>query len=152
MHDSPAPLNLPESDLLITESAGARVVFDPVRKKYVRLTPEEWVRQNLLQYLVRTCGYPSSLIAVEMSFRYQRMARRADIVVHDRSGKPFLMAECKSPSVEISQDIFDQVSRYNRVVHARYLAVSNGRRHFCWEVDEVSGTLRFLDALPPLQN
>lgn len=142
-------LNLPARDLQVRSDGGTRSVFDPIRSKYVRLTPEEWVRQHFLGYLVSDCGYPSALIAVEMGFKYQEMMRRADIVVHDRRGSPFLMAECKAPEVPIKQTTFDQVSRYNRVVGASFLAVTNGMEHFCWSVDRASGRYEFLDGIPP---
>ncbi|MEX1054852.1 MAG: type I restriction enzyme HsdR N-terminal domain-containing protein [Rhodothermales bacterium] len=124
------------------------MIFDSFRQKYVRLTPEEWIRQHFLEYLVRVCRYPASLIAVEMAFQYQEMRRRADIVVHDRIGRPFLMAECKAQDVQIVQSTFDQVSRYNRVVGARYLTVTNGVSHYCWQVDTDTGSYRFLDGIP----
>ncbi len=140
-----AVLNLPAYELRI--KAG-EAVFDPIRSKYVRLTPEEWVRQHFLQYLIRDCGYPASLIAVEMGFAYQRMPRRADIVVHDRRGAPFLLAECKAPDVDIRQATFEQVSRYNHVVDARYLAATNGIVHYCWQIDRSSGRYEFLNGVP----
>lgn len=146
-----AGLNLPQYDFEIRRDGDKRVIFDPIRRKFVRLTPEEWVRQHFLQYLVRACGYPSSLIAVEMGFRFQHMPRRADIVVHDRSGSPYLMVECKSPGAGVGQSSFDQISRYNRVVGARYLAVTNGMAHYCWRIDRETGTYDFLDGIPDFQ-
>lgn len=125
------------------------MILDPVRRKYVRLTPEEWVRQHFVQYLIREHDVPRSLVAIEMGFTYQGMARRADVVVHDRRGQPLLMVECKSPDVAIGQEVFDQVARYNRVVQARYLVVTNGRVHYCCLVDREQHTYRFLDELPP---
>lgn len=152
MCDNLAGLDLPTCELLIRTDDGKRSVYDPIRRKYVRLTPEEWVRQHFLQYLIQDCGYPASLIAVEMGFRYQRMPRRADIVVHDRKGRPFLMAECKAPDVGIGQSTFDQVSRYNRVVEARFLAVTNGLVHYCWQIDRSSGAYEFLTGVPTYQS
>lgn len=146
-----AGLNLPEYEFEIRGEGDKRVIFDPIRRRYVRLNPEEWVRQHFLQYLTRDCGYPSYLIAVEMAFRFQRMPRRADIVVHDRRGSPFLMVECKAPGVRIAQASFDQVSRYNRVVGARYLAVTNGREHYCWRIDRDRGAYEFLDGIPDFE-
>lgn len=146
--DQLTSLNLPDYDVRIRSEAGKRFVYDPLRRKYVRLTPEEWVRQHFLQYLMRDCGYPGSLIAVEMGFAYQNMPRRADIVVHDRQGAPFLMAECKAPDVGIEQSTFDQVARYNVVVNARFLAVTNGMHHYCWRTDRATGTHEFLNGVP----
>lgn len=149
--DELASLNLPAYELLVRSEEGRHTVFDPIRRKYVRLSPEEWVRQHFLQYLIQDCGYPSSLIVVEMGFQFQNMPRRADIVVHDRQGTSFLMAECKAPDVGITQSTFDQVSRYNRVVAARFLAVTNGLLHYCWRIDRSTGTYEFLKGVPPFQ-
>lgn len=141
------PLNLPHFEPKIRVVGKRRDIFDPIRRRFVRLTPEEWVRQHFLQYLVGSCGYPAALMAVEKGFLDQEMARRADVVAHDRTGRPFLMVECKAPGIPISQSTFDQVSRYNRVVKARYLAVTNGLDHFCWVIEEAG--YRFLDGPPP---
>lgn len=140
-------LNLPRFEPEIRVAGTKRDIFDPVRRRFVRLTPEEWVRQNFMQYLSRTCGYPASLMAVEKGFEFQQMAWRADVVVHDRRGRPFLMVECKAPNVRISQATFDQVSRYNRVVKARFLIATNGLKHYCWSIEGT--TYRFLDGPPP---
>lgn len=124
------------------------MIYDALRGRYVRLTPEEWVRQHFIRHLVQDLGYPRALIAVEMAFTYQRMPRRADIVVHDRQGRPLLMVECKAPGVTIGQQTFDQVARYNRVVQAKYLVVTNGHVHYACVLDPARNTYRFLDALP----
>lgn len=140
-------LNLPSFQPKIRITDGRSDIFDPIRRQFVRLTPEEWVRQSFLQYLTTFCGYPGALTAIEKGFEFQQMARRADIVVHDRRGKSFLMVECKAPGVPISQSTFDQVSRYNRVIQARYLIVTNGLNHYCWTIE--NGGYRFLDGPPP---
>lgn len=141
-------LNLPAFEPTIRADGIHQVIYDPIRSKYVRLTPEEWVRQHFLQYLIRYRRYPAPLIAVEMGFQYQQMPRRADIVVHNRLGGPFLMVECKAPGVPVVQTTFDQVSRYNRVVDARYLAVTNGLSHYCWRIDRKTGSYEFLSGVP----
>ena len=141
-------LNLPAYDASIREVEGKAMIYDPVRRKYVRLTPEEWVRQHFLHYLVQELAVPKALIAVEMAFRYQGMARRADLVVHDRKGHPVLMVECKAPEVEIAQPVFDQVARYNKVVKARYLVVTNGLLHIAAVIDPAQRSYVFLEALP----
>ncbi|NBC18618.1 MAG: restriction endonuclease subunit R [Bacteroidetes bacterium] len=125
------------------------MIFDPIRRKYVRLTPEEWVRQHFVQYLVQDLGTPPALVAIEGGFTYQGMTRRADVVVHDRRGQPLLLVECKAPSVEVRQATFDQVARYNKVVRARYLVVTNGQVHYACLLDREQHTYRFLDDLPP---
>lgn len=141
-------LNLPAHPIAVRVLEGEQVVYDPIRRKFVRLTPEEWVRQHFLQYLIRDCAYSAALMAVEMGFRYQEMQRRADIVAHDRKGRPFLVVECKAPGVPIAQSTFDQVSGYNRVVGARYCAVTNGLAHYCWRVDRETGRYEFLSGIP----
>lgn len=141
-------LNLPAYDFTIRQIDGKAMIFDPVRQKYVRLTPEEWVRQHFVQYLVQEQGVPQALVAVETGFVYQGMQRRADVVVYDRQGRPLMMVECKAPEVEVGQDVFDQVARYNKVVQARYLVVTNGLVHYCCALDRARHTYRFLEALP----
>ena len=144
-------LNLPAYEFHQRHVGETRMIFDPLRKKYVKLTPEEWVRQHFVQFLIQERGVPKALIASEMAFTYQGMARRADVVVHDRRGKPLLMVECKAPEVEITQAAFDQVARYNKVVQARYLVVTNGIDHYCCALDHEAHAYRFLDDLPPYE-
>lgn len=141
-------LNFPEYSFNLQRVAETPMIFDPIRRRYVRLTPEEWVRQHFIQFLIRERGYPGSLIAIEKAFTYQGMPRRADIVVHDRSGKPVLIAECKAPEITITQDSFDQIARYNAVLKARYLVVTNGLTHYCCLIDREEQTYHFLDDLP----
>jgi len=142
------PLNLPAYPFQIQAIEGRQMIFDAIRQKYVRLTPEEWVRQHFVQYLVQEQGVPSSLIAIEKAFLFQNMTRRADIVVHDRQGQAVLMVECKAPEIDIQQAAFDQVARYNKVIEAAYLVVTNGRHHYCAALDAEAHTYRFLDSLP----
>jgi hypothetical protein len=141
-------LNLPAYDLRVTEQKGKRVVYDPTRQTYVTLTPEEWVRQHFLQYLIQELDVPMGLVATEASFQFEGQTWRADIVAHDRQGNPLLLVECKAPSVSIGQDAFDQGARYNLVLDARYLVVTNGRAHYACRVDLNAGTYAFLDDLP----
>lgn len=114
----------------------------------MRLVPEEWVRVHFLHFLVQDLGYSPALIAVEMHFEYQGMSRRADLVAYDRTGVPALMVECKAPQVRIGPATFEQVAKYNRVVGARYLAVTNGLRHYCWRSDHPG---EFMDRIPPFE-
>lgn len=132
----------------IREVEGKRNILDPVRRKYVRLTPEEWVRQNLVQYLIVDLGYPRGLTSIEKGIDLHGKPFRADVIVHDRHGQAVLMAECKEPSVRISQDTFDQIAVYNRVVQARCLLVSNGLDHYCYAIDRGKEEYRFLDRVP----
>jgi hypothetical protein len=141
-------LNLPAYDLRVTEQNGTRVVYDPARQTYVKLTPEEWVRQHFLQYLIQDLDVPAGLVATEASFQFEGQTWRADIVAHDRQGDPLLLVECKAPSVSVGQDAFDQGARYNLVLNARYLVVTNGLAHYACRVDLEAGTYAFLDDLP----
>lgn len=142
-------LNLPSYEFRVDEREGKRVVYDPIRQTYVRLTPEEWVRQHFVQYLIQEQGVPAGLVAIEASFRYQGQPRRADIIAHDRQGEPLLLVECKAPRVSIGQDAFDQGAQYNLVLGAPFLIVTNGQTHYACAIDFESESYRFLDALPP---
>ncbi len=141
-------LNLPAYDARTRTRAGLAEIYDPLRQRYVRLTPEEWVRQHVVQFLVRGRGVPRGLVAVERAFAYQGMTRRADVVVHDRRARALLMVECKAPAVPVTQSAFDQVARYNKVLRAPFLMVTNGRTHYCCRIDRARGTYRFLPDLP----
>ncbi|MEM1125252.1 MAG: type I restriction enzyme HsdR N-terminal domain-containing protein [Bacteroidota bacterium] len=142
------PLALPTYDFEVRPSRRGRLILDPVRRQFVRLTPEEWVRQHLLRYLIDDKGCPAALIAVEKGFTYQRLPRRADIVVHDRQGQARLIVECKAPEVAVDQAVFDQVAGYNRVLRADHLMISNGLTHYICHLDRHASTYRFLDDLP----
>jgi predicted type IV restriction endonuclease len=143
------PLNLPAYDLRVTERDDARVVYDPLRQTYVALTPEEWVRQHFVQYLLQALDVPAGLLATEASFEYEGRTWRADIVAHDRQGDPLLLVECKAPRVSVGQDAFDQGARYNLVLGAPYLVVTNGQSHYACRIDLDDQTYAFLDDLPP---
>lgn len=143
------PLNFPPTGPFdVREHDGRRLVLDAVRRKYVRLTPEEWVRQHLIRFLAQSLGYPLGLLAVEKQLDASGGPRRADVVAFGRDQRPCLIAECKAPSVRLTQSVFDQVSRYNTVTLAPHLVVTNGREHYCWVVDRAAGTYRFLEAIP----
>jgi predicted type IV restriction endonuclease len=144
-------LNLPSYSFRTTEQEGKRVIYDPLRQTYVRLTPEEWVRQHFVQYLLQDLGVPVGLVATEASFRYQGQPWRADIVVHDRQGDPLLLVECKAPQVSIGQNAFDQGARYNLVLGAPYLVVTNGMEHYACRIDLEGQDYVFLDDLPPYE-
>lgn len=141
-------LNLPSYEFRTTEQDGKRVIYDPVRQTYVRLTPEEWVRQHFVQYLTRELRVPAGLVATEATFQYQGQPWRADIVVHDRRGEPLVLVECKAPSVGISQDAFDQGARYNLILDAPFLVVTNGQKHYACRIDLEGQAYTFLDDLP----
>ena len=151
-HGEAQSLELQGHELETVERDGKTYVRDPVRRQYVRLTPEESVRQLILRFLIDEIGAPEGLIAVEKGFVYNGMARRADIVVYSRNGEPLILVECKAPVVSLTQAVFDQAGRYNSVVGARYVLVSNGHRHHCFSVGEQADTVNFVSALPPFED
>ena len=140
-------LSLPGFDYKVKKQNGTVMIFDIVRKKYVVLTPEEWVRQHVVHYLVEKKGYAISRVAVEREIELYGLKRRFDIVVFDRSGNPWLLVECKAPAVALTQKVFDQVFRYNLTLAAPYVAITNGVRHFCGCLEQGSD-FRFLDDFP----
>lgn len=139
-------LNLPPVQLDIREDAGRIQVMDPLRRKFVALTPEEYVRQHFTAFLADTLGYPRGLMANEVPLTLNGMRRRCDTLVSDRKGKPFMVVEYKAPTVAVTQDVFDQIARYNMVVGARYLTVSNGLLHFCCRYSDEGYS--FLPSIP----
>ena len=142
-------LNLPEYGTRIRQDAGDRLnIFDPVRRRYVRLTAEEWVRQHMLNFLIHHKGYPMGLMAVEAPLTYDRRKKRCDILVYSRQGNPVLIVECKAPAVEITQDVFDQIALYNFNLKVQYLVVTNGIRHYTCRMDPGVHNWRFLDGIP----
>lgn len=141
-------LSLPPASLTFRQEEGRTLVFDAFRKKYVTLTPEEWVRQHFLHWLTTHYDYPAGLIAVEAPLKYYRLKKRADAIVYSRSGKPLMIIECKAPHIQITQDVFDQVARYNMPFGVSYLAVTNGMLHFCCQMDQAGGSWSFLESFP----
>jgi hypothetical protein len=146
-------LNLPEYSFKITASEETKLwIYDPFRKKNILLTPEEWVRQNILQFLVRDKGYPASLISIESGIKVNRLDRRYDAVVFGREGNPVMLIECKAPGVAINQNTFDQVTAYNRSVLATYILVSNGMTHYCCKMDKPGHRVDFLKEIPDFKD
>ncbi|MEO6902684.1 MAG: type I restriction enzyme HsdR N-terminal domain-containing protein [Bacteroidia bacterium] len=141
-------LNLPVFQFNLKQEGSQVYIFDVFRKKYVVLTPEEWVRQNFLQYLLQHKNYPLSLIALEASLKYNKLQKRADILIYNKQGQPHMMIECKAPTIKISQDTFDQVARYNMIFKVRYLVVTNGMDHFCCEMNYSENTFSYLKTIP----
>lgn len=142
------PLNLPVFDIRTRTDGGQRQVFDPIRRKYVALTPEEWVRQHFINYLVAFKGYPVGLIAVEHPVLLNGMHQRVDIVAFGRVGEPQLVVECKAASIDLTQDTYAQAARYNIVLNASYLVVTNGMRHFCSKIDLVKRSFTPMSEVP----
>jgi len=141
-------LNLPEYSFRIKTTEGKSFIFDSLRKKFVRLTPEEWVRQNFVQFLVTEKKFSSSLIAVEAGVKVNNNPQRADMVVFNRLGNPALVAEFKAPEVKISQQTFDQIVRYNMQLKVKFLIVSNGLEHYCCQINYADNSYFYLPEIP----
>lgn len=136
MNESTHPgLNLPASQFDLRTHNDATEVFDTIRKQWLVLTPEEWVRQHMVRYLTEHLGYPPGLTSIEKGFELNGIPYRADIVTYDRSGAAILAVECKAPDIRIGQKTFDQLGQYNKVIGARFLIITNGLLHFCMEYD-----------------
>ncbi|WP_167606294.1 type I restriction enzyme HsdR N-terminal domain-containing protein [Maribellus sediminis] len=141
-------LNLPEYDFRIKTENGKQLIFDSIRKKFVALTPEEWVRQNFVQFLKQEKHFPESLMAVEKQIMVNSNPRRFDLLVYSRKGQPHLIAEFKAPGVKITQETFDQVVRYNMALRVERVVVSNGMQHFACEIDYSTNSYSFLREIP----
>ncbi len=141
-------LNLPTYSFNIKLIEQRKYIFDFIRKKFVILTPEEWVRQNFLKYLVEEKKYPASLIVVEKEFKLNNLSKRSDAVVYNKSGNPVLIVECKASSVKIDQKVFDQIARYNMKLNVDFLVVTNGLEHFCCQIDYIQKQYFFLKDIP----
>lgn len=134
--------------LRVESRADGNYIWDPIRKKWLVHTREEVVRQLIVAYLTDILSFPPTLIQVEKGIQLHGMLKRFDILVYDRSLSPFLLIECKSPDVHISQDVFDQIARYNMALKVPYLLISNGLHHFCCSIDHLSKSYSFLDTIP----
>ncbi|MDE6085643.1 MAG: type I restriction enzyme HsdR N-terminal domain-containing protein [Muribaculaceae bacterium] len=145
-------LALPPAPLRFRQEGGTVKVLDPLRRRFVALTPEEWVRQHFVHYLIAFRGYPVGLMGNELSVTLNGTSRRCDTVVYDREGKPWMIVEYKAADVPVTQAVFEQILRYNLVLKAPYLTVSNGMHIYCCHVDHVAGRYDFLDDLPAFPN
>ena len=143
-----AKLNFPEYEFSFKSLNKQKYIFDRFRKKHVVLTPEEWVRQNLANYLTIQRKCPISLMALEVGLELNTLKKRADLIVYDRHGKPLLIAECKAPGVKITQDVFDQICVYNLSLKVPYLIVTNGVNHYFCKIDVEKKEFGFLDIIP----
>ncbi len=142
-------LNLPQFDIRIcVDSKGRQVVYDPLRSKWIVLTPEEWVRQHFVRFLIANRSYPQALTANEVGLRQNGCLRRCDTVVYGRQAEPVAIIEYKAPDVQITQRTFDQAVRYNMEMHVNCLMVSNGLRHYCCRVDHRANSYHFLRDIP----
>ena len=141
-------LNLPAFDIKIKKGDKFLSVWDRLRRKYVALTPEEWVRQHFVNYLISEKAYPEMLIANEQQILLNNTKKRCDSVVYSRQMQPIVILEYKSPDVKITQTIFDQIARYNIVLRVDYLIVSNGMEHYCCKIDYENKSFLYLPDIP----
>ena len=141
-------LNLPEYTFRTKTKNGKQLIFDSIRKKFVVLTPEEWVRQNFIQYLKNEKKYPVILMSVEKQIKVNSKQRRFDLLIYSRNGKPHLIAEFKAPNIKITQDAFDQVVRYNMALRVERVIVSNGMQHFACKIDYAKNSFVYLPEIP----
>lgn len=141
-------LNLPAYTFQLKSNENKTLIFDNLRKKYVVLTPEEWVRQHFVTFLIQEKKYPVSLIAVEKQLTVNKLKKRTDILVFSVEGSPHIIVECKAPSVKITQATFDQIARYNLQLQATYLIVTNGLQHYYCLLDTENECYHFLQDIP----
>jgi hypothetical protein len=141
-------LNLPEYSFRIRKLNDKEQIFDEIRKRFVALTPEEWVRQNFIKYLVTEKQYPASLIAVEGALKLYKRRKRTDVVIYNNLGKPLLIVECKAPEVMINQEVFDQIVRYNMALDVKYLILTNGINHYSCVIDHKHQNYNFIKEFP----
>lgn len=141
-------LNLPKYETKICERDGKLQIFDPLRKCHVALTPEEWVRQHFVNFLIESRGFPAALMANEVAITVNGMKRRCDTVVYDRQLQPRVIVEYKAPTVKITKEVFAQISCYNLTLKVDYLIVSNGLQHYCCRMDYPNNSYSFLQEIP----
>ena len=141
-------INLPPYDIKMREQGGKRQIFDFLRRKYVALTPEEWVRQHFVHFLIEHKGYPKGLLANEVEQKIGDKKLRCDTLLYNKDLQPKMIIEYKAPEIAITQRVFNQVTTYNFLLHADYLIVSNGRQHYCCHMDYEKGEYTFLQDIP----
>lgn len=144
------PLTLPSYDhrIRLNPKNGLEEILCTQRRKYVRLTPEEWVRQHFVHYMIEQLGYPAGRVGVEIAIRVGQTEKRCDTVVYDEQGAPLMIVEYKASSVEITQKVFDQILRYNYALRTDYLVVSNGLQHYCVRLNRAANKFEFLPNIP----
>ena len=144
-------LNLPPFDVRLKGTKQAPLIFDFLRRRYVRLTPEEWVRQHFVHFMVEHRHYPASLLANEVSLHVGDKVLRADTILYNKQLQPVMIVEYKAPSVVVTQKVFQQIATYNLLLHVDYLVVSNGLTHYCVKMDYDNQKYLFLDDIPNYQ-
>ncbi|WP_340073643.1 type I restriction enzyme HsdR N-terminal domain-containing protein [Leptobacterium sp. I13] len=142
-------LNFPNYTFRFKNSKNTPLIFDEIRKKFITLYPEEWVRQHMVQFLIQNKGYPKSYINVEKELQVGTVKKRYDVVVYNKEGGISIVIECKAPSVTINQDTFDQIARYNLTLKADYLIVTNGLNHYYCQMDYEQEKYIFVQEIPP---
>lgn len=145
-------INLPSYEIKLREQDGKREIFDFLRRRYVALTPEEWVRQHFVHYLVEHKGYPKGLLANELELRAGEKHLRCDTVLYNNLLQPQMIIEYKAPTVSITQRVFNQITIYNMLLHVDYLIVSNGLQHYCCRMDYAHHSYEFLHDIPLYQD
>jgi hypothetical protein len=145
-------LNLPSYPIKLSGTREKPVIFDVLRRKYVALTPEEWVRQHFVHYLIDHRGYPATLLANEVPLRVGDKSLRADTVLYDRLLHPRMVIEYKAPSIRLSQQVLDQVNHYNMLLHVGYMVISNGLEHYCYKLSDDRREYLLLPDIPDYHN
>ena len=141
-------LSFPNYEFRLKKIDEKRFIFDEIRKKYIELTAEEWVRQNCIKFLINEKKYKSQLIAVEKKIILNNLSKRFDIIAYDNNGEPNLLVECKAPNIAIRQETFDQILTYNRVINSKYLMITNGIIHYYCKIDNIDNKINFLKDIP----
>ena len=145
-------LNLPQYEIKINQRQGKPYILDTLRRRYVSLTPEEWVRQHFVHFLIEHKGYPQALLANEVELRLGEKRLRCDSVLYNTAAQPVMIIEYKAPTVQLTQRVFDQITVYNMLLHVDYLIVSNGLQHYCCRMDYEKHTYTFLRDIPEYKN
>ena len=141
-------LNFPEYNLLIKNIENKHYIFEPIRKKWLFCSPEEWVRVHCINYVVHTKGYPSSHVSVEHQIDVYGLKKRFDLLVYSEKLSPFILIECKSPSVKINQKTFDQIIQYNLKLKCPYIMVTNGLNHYVCNINQNEKKIEFVNSIP----
>lgn len=145
-------LNLPKYEIKVGGTPEKPTIFDFLRRKFVRLTPEEWVRQHFTHFLVEHKGYPQTLLANEIELRVGEKHLRCDTLLYNKTLQPMMIIEYKAPTIPLTQKVFDQISTYNLLLHVDYLIVSNGINHYCCKMDYENKKYLFLKDIPEYEN
>ena len=141
-------LNLPPYEYSLKREDGKLFILDELRRKYILLTPEEWVRQHFVHHLIHDRNYPKALIKVEGGLKFNSLSKRSDIVIFSREGKPWMLVECKAPDYKLRQSTIEQAATYNHTLRANFIVITNGMTHICCEIDWATGTTRQVSDLP----